>query len=191
MKANTESRSGFYSWILFDADETLFSFDAFKGLQLMFSQYNQEFTRSDYDAYQLVNKGLWVLYQNGQITAGELQHQRFDAWGEKLNVSPTILNSAFLNSMADICSPLEGAVNLLQTLKGKAKLGIITNGFTQLQKIRLERTGLKEHFEFIIVSEEIGFAKPHKGIFDHAFELMGNPKREEVLMVGDTLESDI
>lgn len=180
-----------YEWILFDADETLFRFDAFAGLKLMFSRFDVDFTERDYQKYQLINKPLWVDYQNNHITAKELQCRRFDIWARQLQVPAENLNSAFLSAMAEICSPLEGAVNLLETLKGKVKLGIITNGFTELQQRRLERTGLKQHFEFIVISEEIGVAKPHPGIFDHAFSLMGNPERNAVLMVGDNPDSDI
>lgn len=180
-----------YEWILFDADETLFQFDAFAGLQLMFSRFNVKFTEQDYYEYQAINKPLWVDYQNNQITAKELQCRRFDLWSERLSVPSENLNSVFLFVMAEICMPLEGAVRLLETLKGKAKLGIITNGFTELQQERLERTGLKHHFEFIVISEEVGVAKPHPGIFDHALSIMGHPERERVLMVGDNPDSDI
>ena len=69
-----------YDWILFDADETLFHFDAFKGMQLMFSRKGIEFTQEDYSHYQTVNEPLWVDYQNGTITAHELKHTRFKAW---------------------------------------------------------------------------------------------------------------
>ncbi|MFN2767701.1 pyrimidine 5'-nucleotidase, partial [Escherichia coli] len=91
--------------------------------------YSVTFTAEDFQDYQAVNKPLWVDYQNGAITALQLQHQRFDVWAERLNVSPGVLNEAFLNAMADICAPLPGAVSLLDSLKGKVKLGIITNGF--------------------------------------------------------------
>lgn len=180
-----------YPWILFDADETLFHFDSLRGLQVMFAQYGMNFSEQDYHEYQIINKPLWVQYQNGAITAQELQCQRFAAWADKLRVEAQELNSAFLSAMADICKPLDGAVNLLNLLQGKAKLGIITNGFTELQQARLERTGLKQHFEFIVISEEIGIAKPHQGIFEHALTLMGQPARADVLMIGDTPESDI
>ena len=79
----------------------------------------------------------------------------------------------------------------MNTLKGHAKLGIITNGFTELQQIRLEATGLDHYFDVLVISEEVGVAKPHPDIFDHALELMGNPPREHVLMVGDNPDSDI
>ena len=180
-----------YEWILFDADDTLFHFDAFRGLQLMFFQFGVKFTEQDYHEYQTLNKSLWVDYQNGSIIAQQLQHQRFHAWANKLQISPQVLNNAFLIAMAEICTPMAGAVSLLNALKGKIKLGIITNGFTDLQQIRLERTGLTGHFDLLVISEQVGIAKPHLGIFEHAFSLMGNPAREQVLMVGDNPDSDI
>ncbi|MCE6963904.1 pyrimidine 5'-nucleotidase [Leclercia pneumoniae] len=180
-----------WDWIFFDADETLFTFDSFGGLQRMFLDYSITFTAEDFQDYQAVNKPLWVDYQNGAITALQLQHQRFDLWAGRLNVSPGVLNDAFLNAMAEICAPLPGAVSLLDSLKGKAKLGIITNGFTALQQIRLERTGLRDYFDALVISEEVGVPKPDPRIFDYALELAGNPDRTRVLMVGDTAESDI
>lgn len=180
-----------WDWILFDADETLFTFDAFGGLQRMFLDYSVTFTDQDFLEYQSVNKPLWVDYQNGAITALQLQHRRFQGWSERLNVPAGSLNDAFLNAMAEICAPLPGAVSLLDSLKGKVKLGIITNGFTALQRIRLERTGLRDYFDLLVISEEVGVAKPDRRIFDHALQLAGNPDRDRVMMVGDTAESDI
>lgn len=180
-----------YQWILFDADETLFRFDSFRGLQIMFSQCGVHFTDDDYLKYQAVNKSLWTDYQNGKISAEQITHQRFDEWANKLQIPAKKLNHDFLATMAEICTPLEGAASLVATLKGKVKLGIITNGFKQFQQIRMERTGFKGHFEFIVTSEEVGVAKPDSAIFDHAINLMGNPLRDQILMVGDTLESDI
>jgi len=180
-----------YEWILFDADETLFEFDALRGLKLMFSRLGVDFSDADFSEYQLVNKPLWIQYQDGAISAAELQYQRFQAWAERLDETPKTLNSAFLSAMADICAPLNGAAQLLNALRGKVKLGIITNGFTELQQIRLERTGFRNHFDVLIISEQVGVAKPHPDIFEHALSVMGSPARERVLMVGDNPDSDI
>lgn len=180
-----------YEWILFDADETLFNFDSFDGLQRLLSRFEVNFTQQDYQTYQVFNKSLWVDYQNGTITAQELQHQRFAIWADQLQVSTQVLHSTFMAIMADICTPIEGAQSLLTSLKGRVKLGIITNGFTELQQIRLERTGFQTYFDLLVISEQVGFAKPHRGIFDHALSLMGNPARGQVLMVGDNPDSDI
>lgn len=180
-----------WDWILFDADETLFTFDAFGGLQRMFLDYSVTFTAEDFQDYQAINKPLWVDYQNGAISALQLQHQRFEGWSERLSVPACDLNAAFLNAMAEICVPLPGAVSLLNALKDKVKIGIITNGFTALQQIRLERTGLRDYFDLLVISEQVGVAKPDRKIFDYTFEQMGQPPRDRVLMVGDTAESDI
>ncbi|MGO2324017.1 pyrimidine 5'-nucleotidase [Vibrio casei] len=180
-----------YDWIFFDADETLFHFDAFKGMQLMFSRKGVDFTKQDFATYQEVNKPLWIDYQNGDITADQLKHTRFDSWAQRLNTTPAELNSAFLEAMADICSVLPGAKELMEAITGKAKIGIITNGFTDLQAIRLARTGMDSYIDQVIISEEVGIAKPDSIIFEHALQRAGNPCKSKVLMVGDNLHSDI
>lgn len=180
-----------YSHVLFDADETLFNFDAQAGLKRMFKSYGIDFSTADYHHYQATNKPLWLEYQNNKITAAHLQVTRFNEWAQKLNVPAQQLNDDFLTAMAEICEPLPGAVALLNKLKPYAKLGIITNGFTQLQARRLEHTGLKDMFDWLVISEQVGIAKPNVEIFQHTFKLMGNPDKEKVLMVGDTANSDI
>ncbi len=131
-----------------------------------------------------------VDYQNGVITSLQLQHGRFESWAERLNVEPGKLNEAFINAMAEICTPLPGRFPLFNAIRGNAKIGIITNGFS-LQQVRLERTGLRDYFDLLVISEEVGVAKPNKKIFDYALEQAGNPDCSRVLMVGDTAESDI
>lgn len=180
-----------WDWILFDADDTLFHFDAFAGLQRLFQRYDVQFSHADFDDYQAINKPLWVDYQNGAISALQLQHQRFQGWADRLQVTPHDLNSGFLTAMAEICLPLEGATDLLNALKGRVKIGIITNGFTALQQARLERTGFLGYFDLLVISEQVGHAKPHPAIFDYALEQMGNPPRSRVMMVGDNPDSDI
>lgn len=180
-----------FSWVLFDADDTLFHFDAFTGLQHLFARFNVVFTEKNYAEYELINKPLWVDYQNGTITAEQLQHQRFASWASRVNCSPEDLNSSFISIMAEICTPIAGAVSLLDAIRERVRLGIITNGFTQLQQARLERTGLKNYFDVLVISEQVGVAKPHKAIFEHTLALMGNPLPSQVLMVGDNPDSDI
>jgi putative hydrolase of the HAD superfamily/5'-nucleotidase len=180
-----------YKWVLFDADDTLFHFDAFTGLKILFAHYAIDFTEQDYKDYELVNRPLWVEYQNGTITADQLKQERFRAWAERLNRSPEELNASFMDVMMGVCSPIEGAASLLNTLKGTVNLGIITNGFTQLQRARLDRVGFTDYFDVLVISDEVGVAKPNKEIFDHTLALMGHPQRDQVLMVGDNPASDI
>jgi 5'-nucleotidase len=119
-----------------------------------------------------VNKPLWVDYQNGAITALQLQHQRFDSWAERLSVPPGELNDAFMNAMAEICSPLPGAVSLLIAAR-KGEDGHHHQRLYLAAADRLERTGLRDHFDLLIISEEVGVAKPDPRIFDYALAQAG------------------
>ena len=79
----------------------------------------------------------------------------------------------------------------IEFVNGRARLGIITNGFEDLQDIRLEKTGLSGYFDHVVISEQVGVAKPAQEIFNYAYEKMGYPSKSRVLMVGDNLNSDI
>jgi putative hydrolase of the HAD superfamily len=181
----------YYQWILFDADETLFHFDAYQGLKLMFSGYEVDFTQADYQQYQAVNKPLWVDYQNGDVSAFELQNTRFQSWSDKLGVPTQTINNEFLRAMGETCACLPGAEALVAELTGKVKMGIITNGFTALQMVRLEKTGFKDTFFPLVISEQVGVAKPHPSIFEHAVGFMDDTPKDRILMVGDNPHSDI
>ncbi|KZN37243.1 hypothetical protein N474_07360 [Pseudoalteromonas luteoviolacea CPMOR-2] len=180
-----------YTHILFDADETLFHFDAYLGLKTLFAQYDINFSREDFTEYQKVNAPLWIQYQQGEIDAYTLQVTRFTQWANKLSVSPETLNNGFLNSMAQICAPLPGAKSLLTALSPNTSLSIITNGFSALQQKRLDKTGFSHFFDQVVISEQVGVAKPDPLVFEHTFDLLGNPDKSQVLMVGDTPKSDI
>ena len=180
-----------YRWILFDADETLFHFDAYKGLKLMFSRLGVNFSDEEFHAFEAVNMPLWQDYQEGKISAKELRHNRFAYWADRLSTTTEQLNEAFLSAMADICTLLPGVKQLIESIGDRAHLGIITNGFTELQQVRLERTGLDGAIKTLVISEQVGVAKPHPAIFEHALEQMDFPPKEQVLMVGDNPHSDI
>ena len=182
-----------YSWVVFDADDTLFHFDGYKGLVRAFAEFGVTFTGDDFVAHQAVSKPLWQAYQNGKISASELKNQRFAPWAKKLGVSAEVINGRYMAAMAESCPFVSGAQALLQALSAceNVKLGIITNGFIELQAPRLAYLDLSSTFDFIAISEQLGFAKPHHRIFDYALEQMGNPPKSEVLMVGDNLYSDV
>lgn len=180
-----------YQWILFDADETLFSFHSYLGLKSMLKRYGLEFNEQDYEAFQAVNQPLWVAYQNKEINAEALQRIRFESLAQKTGQDPLVLNRELMDEMALVSQPLEGVREMLASLHGKVKMGIITNGFNALQQKRLENTQTAGFFDLLIVSETVGVAKPDRQIFDYAFSQMGEVERSKVLMVGDTLASDI
>lgn len=177
--------------ILFDADETLFTFDAYQGLRTMFAEHSVDFSAEDYQTYQSLNKPLWDAYQQHKITAEQLKVRRFEGWAEKIGVTASQLNQQFLQSMANICQPLPGAQALLASIAPYVSLGIITNGFTDLLHARLQRTGLDNYFQVLTISEQFGLAKPAAEIFQHTLDQLPGVASARTLMVGDTPESDI
>jgi len=180
-----------YTCILFDADETLFDFNKLAGLKRLFHSYGVDFSKLDYERYDLVNQQLWTQYQAHEIDADTLQIERFNEWSARLQVPAMQLNNEFLDAMAEICQPLSGVRQLLNHLRGKVQLGIITNGFARMQHKRIAHTGFEDYFDALVISEEVGKAKPHPSIFEHTFSLLGNPPKQQILMVGDNISTDI
>jgi 2-haloacid dehalogenase len=86
---------------------------------------------------------------------------------------------------------MEGAREALDVLKRNHRLAILTNGLQAVQRSRLARSEIRTHISDIIISEEIGCAKPAREYFDVAFARLGQPSRREVLMIGDNWASDI
>jgi 5'-nucleotidase len=180
-----------YLWVMFDADDTLFEFNAYAGLKTLLGAYRLPFNEDDFQEYQSINRSLWHQYHQGSIDAETLKTERFRHISEKINIPPTELNRQFLNVMVTHCNPAPGAISLLNALKQHCALGIITNGFSQLQYARLKFLGLQHVFKLLIISEQVGVAKPHIHIFQHALEQMDQPKPSQVLMVGDNPDTDI
>lgn len=180
-----------YQWILFDADETLFSFDSFTGLKAMLKRYDIAFDEQDYAEFQAVNQPLWVAYQNKEITAAELRQRRFAKLSAQIGKDAESLNQELMDEMAIISQPLPQVVETLNALHGKVKMAIITNGFDFMQAKRLQNTQTAHFFEFVVVSENVGVAKPDPLIFENAFQQMRERDKSQILMVGDTLTSDI
>ncbi len=199
-----------YDWLLFDADETLFSFDSWKGLTHMFDKFHFPFNREDYDAYQKVNIPLWDQLQRGEIDQATLKVRRFEEWAKRVNafnagqgkvgkeVSPSDLNDAYEDSLAETSSILPGVVEFLDFLKFHGiKMGIVTNGFNRLQRPRLKHLGLETgYFDLLVISENIGAAKPSSLIFEATFKLIEEQtgiavRKERIMMVGDNPDSDV
>lgn len=181
-----------YQWVLFDADHTLFDFDSFTGLNTVLAQYDISLTRAEYDDFQRINQPLWTDYQNGKIGIAELSEIRFAKLAARAGIAPLALNARLQQEMAHISRLLPHARETLDALKAHGtKLGIITNGYAALQQPRLDANRLSGCFDLVEVSETVGIPKPDARLFAHALKQMGNPDPHRVLMVGDSLLSDI
>ncbi|MDQ0193917.1 YjjG family noncanonical pyrimidine nucleotidase [Paenibacillus wynnii] len=184
-----------YEVILFDADDTLFDYGMAEGhaLSSVFSAYGMPTGADDYTAsYKEINHKLWADLELGRITSAALRverfHRLFSAHGLTLDAQE--FSDAYLRFLGEGTFLIQGAVELCGELSG-IRLAIITNGIKEVQTSRIQDSPLCDTFEQIIISEEAGYQKPDTGIFDYAFAKLGIEDKAKVLIVGDSLTSDI
>lgn len=113
----------------------------------------------------------------------------FDAIG--VDSDPDAFSRRYLANLALGTELVEGAEHLVKSLHGRVGLLLITNGLADVQRPRFARSTLGRFFSHVVISEEVGVAKPDPAIFDVAFAKMGTPRKADVLIVGDSLTSDI
>jgi 2-haloacid dehalogenase len=184
-----------YPWLWFDADGTLFDYNRAEAsaLRNTFHSLTLPFEDAYLDIYRRINHGLWQALERQEITQAVLRFRRFELLMEELQVtgSPEQMGSVYVEQLS-ICSELiDGAYQVLQDLHGKSQIAIVTNGLQTVQRGRLDNSIIKSFISELIISEEVQAAKPHAAFFDVAFERCGQPPREDVLIIGDSLTSDI
>lgn len=185
-----------FDWILFDADHTLFDFD--KSARSALSATLRENRIADpghfYEIYRDINARCWHAFEEGQIDATVLRHVRFELFFDAIELEhpdPVGFNDAYLSKLPELPYFMDGAMEALKRWRGFYKYGLITNGLKEVQRPRLEFSGLISFFDIVVISGEIGLAKPDNAYFDHAHSLMGRPEKSRVLVIGDNLNSDI
>jgi putative hydrolase of the HAD superfamily len=187
--------------IFFDLDHTIWDFDrnAEEALQELFVLHELESlglaSASEFIAtYTQNNHALWADYHLGKIDKETLRQTRFKKTFTDLGLAPDVVPLTFEDAYVKLCPTKTNlfpyAHETLTYLQDKYTLHLITNGFRESQDIKLQGSGLIKYFQHIIISEEVGFNKPHHGIFEHALNLAGATKKES-LMIGDSLEADV
>lgn len=184
-----------YTWLLFDADNTLWDFSAAEASALERTLLKRDIAWSDevLVEYRIINHKAWSDYEAGKLPKGQLRTIRFKRLLElyRLDHPAEELSLDYRTYLGESTHMLEGARELLTDLQGKYRMGLVTNGLKEVQRPRLANTGIGEFFEFIVISDEIGVAKPHTGFFDHAYEQMDGVAKDSVLMIGDNPNADI
>ena len=109
----------------------------------------------------------------------------------KLKFDPREFGDIYLQALAEASFLVEGAADLVDYLKDKYRLAIITNGFSMVQNKRIRESAIAPYIETVVISEEVNVAKPEQDIFRYAMERIRHQDKGTVLMVGDSLSSDI
>ena len=185
-----------YYCILFDADNTLLDFDAAesKALAETLAQYDIEPSNETVQKYRTINEGLWRQLEKGQIRRDKLMSERFARFLKEIGAagSGAEMNRYYLSQLSTHPDLMPGGVlDVLHELAEVATLAIVTNGFDKVQSRRVQESGVAAFMEEVFVSERADSEKPNRKIFDTALRTLGVENREHVLVVGDSLTSDI
>jgi YjjG family noncanonical pyrimidine nucleotidase len=147
-----------------------------------------------FQKFRSVNLTLWDLYDTGKITSDVIRQQRFrqildafDAYEEELSEK---LSHDYLRVCPTKCNLMPGAVETLEYLSTHYRLTVVTNGFEEIQNIKLSSGNLHKYFDHVITSQKAGHRKPARGIFEYALAVNG-VQSTEAIMIGDNLITDI
>ena len=182
-----------YKGILIDLDMTLFDFDA--GNRIAVNRLLDEVgyhSPDRFDEYEAVNKACWAALERGEMNQAELRYIRFRRFFGQygIDADPDAAADRFVTLLGQQAILLPHAEEAARRIAAAKPLALLTNGISAVQRGRLARSPLKDVAVDMIVSEEVGFAKPHPGLFNHALKKLGWNRRE-TLMIGDGVTSDI
>ena len=184
--------------IFFDLDHTLWDFEKNSGLTFnkIFLELNFPFSLDVFlKFYNPINHAQWKLYRENKITQEDLRFNRLNKTFEKLNYSASIglidnISEKYITYLSTFPHLFEGTLELLEALKNRFRLHIITNGFDKIQQFKIENSGIESFFEFVFTAEKVGFKKPHPEIFIQSLKTV-NTTAEASIMIGDSFEADI
>lgn len=182
-----------YKGILMDLDMTLFDFEAGNriavGLLLDGVGYRAP---NRYEEYEAVNKACWAALERGELRQDELRTLRFRRFFGQcgIHADPVAAGNRFVELLGQQAIPLPGAEEAVRRIAAVKPVALLTNGISQVQWARLARSPFRDLAVDMIVSEDVGIAKPHPGLFNFALKKLGWNRRE-VLMIGDGATSDI
>ncbi len=186
-----------YEVLIFDADKTLFDFEAAEKFALAnsFKKYKIKY-REDFHLteFKKINKKIWTEFEQKLITAEKLKPERFKRFFDRLNlkgIDPQEFSDCYLNFLSTNNTLLPGAKTLIEEISKNFRLALLTNGLTKVQKPRFSSSEIFNYFDTIVISEEVGVAKPDGKIFEIVMDRLNFTDKAKVLMIGDNLSSDI
>ena len=184
--------------IFFDLDHTLWDFDKNSALtfQQIFEEQNIRIDISEFLLiYMPINLRYWKLYREDKVSKTNLRFGRlkdtFDAL--KFQISNDLIikiSEYYIKYLPNHNHLFEGAVEVLEYLKQKYELHIITNGFEEIQSLKMQKSGIDKFFKEVITSESVGVKKPNPKVFEFALR-KAETIPEEAIMIGDSYEADI
>jgi len=184
-----------YTWLLFDADGTLFDYNRAEHLALegALAHFGVAMTPEILAIYQRINAQIWIDFEQGAISAVALRTRRFELLFQEagLSLEPSAFSDLYLQHLGQVAELLPSAQEVIAALHGRYGLAVVTNGLRDVQRSRFQRSVLGKYIGHLIISEEVEATKPDPAYFVAALERIGNPPKEQVLLIGDNWGADI
>lgn len=182
--------------ILYDVDGTLLDFEIQEevALRYCFKKYNLgELSEEKLELYKRINLGYWEMFEKNLITKEKLVVKRFEDYLEALGVKLDAeeVNDTYFSKLGDTIVFKDNSYELVKSLKGKIKQYVVTNGAIRVQKTKLAKSGFDKLMDDVFISDEVGYQKPRKEFFDAIKNRLGDIANDEILIVGDSLTSDM
>ena len=182
--------------ILYDVDGTLLDFETQEevALSYCFKKYNLgELSEEKLELYKRINLGYWEMFEKNLITKEKLVIKRFEDYLEALGVKLDAeeVNDTYFSKLGDTIVFKDNSYELVKSLKGKIKQYVVTNGAIRVQKTKLAKSGFDKLMDDVFISDEVGYQKPRKEFFDAIKNRLGDIANDEILIVGDSLTSDM
>lgn len=181
--------------ILFDLDDTLLDFHMAERIALTKTlvYFGIEPREEILKRYSELNLAQWKLLEQGLLTRDEIKVRRYQLLFEELSIEvlPEEATSYYENCLGVGHYFIDGAEEVLKQLSGKYQLYIASNGTATVQQSRMKSADILKYFSDIFISQDIGFNKPSIEFFNSCFSRIENFSREETVIVGDSLTSDI
>jgi putative hydrolase of the HAD superfamily len=189
-----------YSLLLFDLDHTLWDLEtnAKAAVHDIFTELKlgQQISNFDlfYDTYKVHNQRLWLEYEQGNLKKERLRTLRFHLTLTDFGVNNLEQAAYFGEKYIRLCPTktalFPDALKTLDYLQPKYQLAIVTNGFAEVQQVKMAACGLDKYFQRLFISEQVGRPKPHPDIF-HAAVTAFHASKKSSLMIGDNWHNDI
>ncbi|AEC02633.1 YjjG family noncanonical pyrimidine nucleotidase [Parasphaerochaeta coccoides] len=187
-----------YPIVFIDADDTLLDFPAGEVMAFTMCMHDlgiDGMAAEAFSIYKTMNAAIWKEHEQGLISIEVLKTERFSRFFTYMGIDAPAEKAGrlFLEHLGESDHLIPGAISLLETLHGMGvRLYLATNGYPEVQHSRLERTGIRKYFSGVGISGEMGFRKPDVRFFEVLHTIAGTQDcRQDVLMVGDSLSSDI
>lgn len=185
-----------YQYLLIDNDNTIMDFNAAEAKALIDVLQNHGLPTDDatVHTYHEINDALWKALERGETTQPKLKVERFRQLLTVLgreDIDPAVMGAEYAVGLGNHADLLPGAAAFIHAVHGRMKIALVSNGVSAIQRGRLAKCPLTPLFDAIVISEEVGAAKPDPKLLYVAMDMLGCTDKAQAVMMGDSATADI